>query len=133
MDKFKLIAFAIVGVFSVGLVAGFIVLEVTGRPTSTFLIFGGSILSSLGVFGGLGYGQAKQSEKLETVAKNVNGNSTRMLDTIETQQGQIAALLAALPATGASAPVDVTPAMSEDTILRLREDAARLPSHRAEG
>lgn len=132
MDKFKLIAFAIVGVFSIGLVAGFIVLEVSGRPTSTFIIFAASVLSSLGIFGGLGYGQAKQSEKLETVAKNVNGNSTRMLDTIETQQKQIAGLLAAFPATSA-APVDTSPAMSEDTILRLRSDAAQLPSHRAEG
>jgi hypothetical protein len=130
MDKFKLIAFAIVGVFAIGLVAGFIVLEANGRPTSTFVIFAGGILSSLGIFGGLGYGQVKQSEKLETVAKNVNGNSTRMLDTIETQQRQIAGLLATLPATVA-APVDTTPAMSEDTILRLRSDAAQLPSHRA--
>ncbi|ROS57194.1 hypothetical protein [Frigoribacterium sp. PhB118] len=131
MDKFKLIAFAIVGVFAIGLVAGFIVLEANGRPTSTFVIFAGGILSSLGIFGGLGYGQVKQSERLETVAKNVNGNSTRMLDTIETQQQQIAGLLAALPATVA-APVDTSPAMSEDTILRLRSDAAQLPSHRAE-
>ena len=131
MDKFKLIAFAIVGVFAIGLVAGFIVLEANGRPTSTFIIFASSILGSLGIFGGLGYGQVKQSEKIDTVAKNVNGNSTRMLDTIETQQQQIAGLLAALPATTA-APVDTTPAMSEDTILRLREDAARLPSHRVE-
>jgi hypothetical protein len=128
MDKFKLIAFAIVGVFAIGLIAGFVVLETTGRPTSSFIIFAGSILTSLGIFGGLGYGQVKQSEKIDTIGKNVNGNSTRMLDTIETQQQQIAALLAALPAKVQS-PVDTTPPMSEDTVLRLRQDADRLPKH----
>ena len=128
MDKFKLIAFGIVGVFAIGLIIGFVVLETTGRPTSSFIIFASSILGSLGIFGGLGYGQVKQAEKIDTVAKNVNGNATRMLDTIETQQQQIAGLLAALPAT-VPAPIDMTPPMSEDTILRLRQDADRLPKH----
>jgi hypothetical protein len=131
MDKFKLIAFGIVGVFAIGLIVGFVVLETTGRPTSSFIIFASSILGSLGIFGGLGYGQVKQAEKIDTVAKNVNGNTTRMLDTIEAQQQQISGLLAALPATVA-APVDTTPPMSEETFLRLRSDAAQLPSHRAE-
>jgi hypothetical protein len=73
MDKFKLIAFAIVGVFAIGLIVGFVVLESTGRPTSSFIIFAGSILTSLGIFGGLGYGQVKQSEQLATIKTQTNG------------------------------------------------------------
>ena len=73
MDKFKLIAFAIVGVFAIGLIAGFIVLEATGRPTATFIVFGSGILGNLAIFGGLGYAQVKQSEKLDTIKTQTNG------------------------------------------------------------
>jgi hypothetical protein len=73
MDKFKLIAFAIVAVFAVALAVGFVVLEATGRPTATFIVFGSGILGNLAIFGGLGYAQVKQSEKLDTIRTQTNG------------------------------------------------------------
>jgi hypothetical protein len=117
---------------AVGLI-GSVVLAIH-RPDAT-ATFTGLIVTVLGLAAsaaGTFYALGKQGEKIDAVAKNVNGNSTRMLDTIETQQQQIHALLSALPAVGATSPVDTTPPMSEDTILRLREDVATLPSHRAE-
>lgn len=122
---------AFAGLAAVGLI-GSVVLAIH-RPDAT-ATFTGLIVTVLGLAAtaaGTFYALGKQGEKIDVVAKNVNGNSTRMLDTIEKQQGQIAGLLAALPATIA-APIDTTPAMTEDTMLRLRSDAAQLPSHRAD-
>ncbi|MET4053580.1 hypothetical protein ABID81_002958 [Frigoribacterium sp. PvP054] len=130
MDKFKLIAFAIVGGFAMLMVGGFLVLEATQRPTSTYVIFATSILGNLAVFGGLGYKQAKQSETLDVVAKNVNGNNTRMLDTIDKQAEQINDLLTLLPGE-LTQSVDVTPAIDEKTMTRLRAEADKLPKHSA--
>jgi len=115
---------------AVGLI-GAVVLAIH-RPDAT-ATFTGLIVTVLGLAAsaaGTFYALGKQGEKLDTVAKNVNGNSTRMLDTIEQQQVQIQALLSALPANNAT-PVDTTPPMSEDTIVRLRADADRLPRHAA--
>jgi hypothetical protein len=78
MDKFKTIAFVIVAAFAVILVGGFIVLEVTGRPTSTFLLFGTTVLGNLAVFGGLGYAQTKQGEKLDRIQGQTNGTLSRL-------------------------------------------------------
>jgi hypothetical protein len=123
---------------AVGLI-GSVVLAIH-RPDAT-ATFTGLIVTVLGLAAsaaGTFYALGKQGEKLETqseqlttIGKNVNGNQTRLLDTVQLQQEQIAALLAALPANGVTVPVDVTPPISEDTILRLRDDAAQLPSHRA--
>jgi hypothetical protein len=112
MDKFKLIAFGIVAVFAVALIAGFIVLEVTGRPSSTFIIFGASILSSLGVFGGLGYAQVKQTEKLDTIGKNVNGNSSKLIAAVEQLQAQLG-----------------TTVLTDEELDALKKDADKLPKH----
>lgn len=73
LTKFQVVAFAIVAVFATVLVVGFLYLEGAGRPTSTFLIFGTQILGSLAIFGGLGYGQAKQAQTIETIKTNTNG------------------------------------------------------------
>jgi hypothetical protein len=73
MDKFKLIAFAIVSIFAVVLVGGFLYLEGAGRLTSTFLLFGTTILGNLAIFGGLGYAQLKQGEKLDQIKTQTNG------------------------------------------------------------
>lgn len=78
MDKFKTIAFVIVSAFAVILVGGFIVLEVTGRPTSTFLLFGTTVLGNLAVFGGLGYAQTKQGEKLDRIQGQTNGTLSKL-------------------------------------------------------
>lgn len=78
MDKFKTIAFVIVAAFAVILVSGFIVLEVTGRPTSTFLLFGTTVLGNLAVFGGLGYAQSKQGEKLDRIQGQTNGTLSKL-------------------------------------------------------
>lgn len=61
MDKFKLIAFAIVTVFAVILIGSFLYLEATGGPTWTFLLFGSTILGNLAIFGALGYAQSKRA------------------------------------------------------------------------
>ena len=78
MDKFKTIAFVIVAAFAALLVGGFLLLETTGRPTSTFLLFGTTVLGNLAVFGGLGYAQTKQGEKLETIRSQTNGNLSKL-------------------------------------------------------
>jgi hypothetical protein len=78
MDKFKIIAFVIVAAFAVLLVSGFLLLETTGRPTSTFLLFGSTILGNLAVFGGLGYAQSKQGEKLDTIRTQTNGTLSKL-------------------------------------------------------
>lgn len=78
MDKFKLIAFSIVTVFAVVLVGGFLYLEAAGRPTSTFLLFGSTILGNLAIFGGLGYAQSKQGEQLKTIKTQTNGTLSKL-------------------------------------------------------
>lgn len=78
MDKFKLIAFGIVAVFAVVLVGGFLYLEAAGRPTSTFLLFGSTILGNLAIFGGLGYAQSKQGEQLKTIKTQTNGTLSKL-------------------------------------------------------
>ena len=118
---------------AIGLIGAVVLMILRPDATATFTSLIVTVLGLATVAATTFYGLGKQGEKLDSVAKNVNGNSTRMLDTIETQQQQIAALLSALPAVGATVPIDVTPPMSEDTMLRLREDVATLPSHRAEG
>lgn len=78
MDKFKLIAFGIVAVFAVVLIGGFLYLEAAGRPTSTFLLFGSTILGNLAIFGGLGYAQSKQGEQLKTIKSQTNGTLSKL-------------------------------------------------------
>lgn len=131
MDKNRTILVGIIAAL-VGLIfVGIMVLIGLGRDVEQVTTFALIVIPIVIAAAGLGINQLNQSEKLTTIGKNVNGNSTRMLDTIEKQQQQIGALLAALPATTGALPIDTTPPMSEDTIVRLRDDAARLPSHRA--
>lgn len=80
LTKFKVIALAILCLFAIVLVCGFVVLESTGRPTASFLIFATALLGPLVTASGLGYNQLKQSEKIDTIAKNVNGINTRLFD-----------------------------------------------------
>lgn len=72
-EKFKVLALVVVVVFMIALVGGFVFLEGTGRPTSSFLIFASSLLAPLLASGVIGYNQQKQGEQIETIKTNTNG------------------------------------------------------------
>ena len=107
MDKFKLIAFAIVTVFAVVLVGGFLYLEAAGRPTSTFLLFGSTILGNVAIFGGLGYAQSKQGEQLKTINTQTNGTLSKLRE----ENARLQAAL--LEAHGVALPLASEPSEDE--------------------
>jgi hypothetical protein len=129
---------AFAGLAAVGLI-GAVVLAIH-RPDAT-ATFTGLIVTVLGLAAtaaGTFYALGKQGEKIEsqsatldTVAKNVNGNTSRLLEAVE-------ALLAERGvSTTQKAPEERVltssePPISEDTILRIKSDRDQLPSHRAE-
>jgi len=51
--------------------------ETTGRPTSTFKLSGSTILDPA-TFGGLGYAQSKQGEKLDTIKTQTSGTLSKL-------------------------------------------------------
>lgn len=123
----------------VGLV-GSVVLAIH-RPDAT-ATFTGLIVTVLGIAAsaaGTFYALGKQGEKIEsqtskldTVAKNVNGNTSRLLEAVEALLAErgVATTQQAPPVQNYSAS---EPPISEDTIARIRKDKDELPSHRAEG
>jgi len=128
MDKFKIIVFGMIAlVATVGLI-GIITLIALDRPVTAFVSVFVPLVGTLGVLGGLGYNQVKQGETLTTVAKNVNGNTTRLLEAVEK-------LLAERPAATDRRPDDeiLDDPISADTIARIRDDASKLPQHEPTG
>lgn len=128
MDKFKIIVFGMIAlVATVGLI-GIITLIALDRPVTAFVSVFVPLVGTLGVLGGLGYNQVKQGETLTTVAKNVNGNTTRLLEAVEK-------LLAERPAATDRRPDEeiLEDPISADTIARIRDDASKLPSHASTG
>jgi len=106
MDKFKTLALALVVLFGIVLILGFVVLEATARPTASYLIFASSVLTPLLTFAALGYQQQKTAEQVKAIGKSVNGNTTRLIDA----------------ATGGEP-------LSDSERAQILGDAARLPSH----
>jgi hypothetical protein len=124
---------------AVGLI-GSVVLAIH-RPDAT-ATFTGLIVTVLGLaataagtfyaFGKQGEKIDSQSQQLDTIGKNVNGNTSRLLEAVE-------ALLAERGvATTQSAPPEQNltssaPPISEETILRIKKERDKLPSHGQEG
>jgi uncharacterized membrane protein len=106
VNKFSVIILSVVVVFLIALVAGFVYLEGAGRPTSTFVIFAtglvGPILAVLPVV----YKQQETARKIDTIGRNVNGNTTRLFDA----------------ATGGEP-------LQDDERARILGDLRQLPSH----
>lgn len=128
MDKFKMIVFGMIAlVATVGLI-GIVTLIALDRPVTAFVSVFVPLVGTLGVLGGLGYNQVKQGETLTTVAKNVNGNTTRLLEAVEKLIAERSA------ATDRRPDDEILPEpISADTIAKIRDDASKLPSHADSG
>lgn len=122
-QKVKLILFGIVGGIVALVFIGIFVLIALGRDTEQVTTYALIVIPSLITAGGLGAIQARQSEKLDQIGKNVNGNMTTLLNHTIQQK----------TATG-STPVqyvDPMPDISDETIDRIRNDVGNLPRHSA--
>lgn len=102
--------------FIVGLLALLIILE---KPVDTYI---GSLttLSALLVANGI------LGSRIDKVSKNVNGNTTRLMN--ENEQLRKALGIQTGPIDTGFQPTDKL--MSEETIMRIRKDRDALPSHR---
>lgn len=80
MNKFTVMLAAVAAVILVVVIAGFVYLESLGRPTSTFVIFAATIVGPILAVVPVAFQQRQQSKQLDTIGKNVNGNTTRLLD-----------------------------------------------------
>jgi hypothetical protein len=131
MDKLRV---TLIGVL-VGLIAlifvSITVLIAIGRDTQQVTTFALIVIPIVITAAGLGSLQVTQAQKLDNVAKNVNGNTTRLLDELERLRANEAARLAA---EGAPVPADnvdtsgIDP-MTEDTLLRIKSQRDTLPKH----
>lgn len=113
-----------IGTFLVlALVALLIILD---KDPTTYI---GSLTTLIGFFIASGL----LGSRLQTVAKNVNGNTTKLLEENRQLREQNSSLLAAAPAVDLRDPSEVAPPlMSEDTVGRIQADVDSLPSHRSE-
>lgn len=106
MNKFTVMLAVVAAVILVVVIVGFVYLESLGRPTSTFVIFAGSIVGPILAVLPVILQQRQQSKEIATIGKNVNGNTTRLLDA----------------ATGGEP-------LQDDERARILGDLRRLPSH----
>jgi hypothetical protein len=129
---------AFAGLAAVGLIGAVFLAIHRPDASATFTALIVTVLGLAATAAGTFYALGKQGEKIEsqsstldTVAKNVNGNTTRLLEAVE-------ALLAERGVSVTqTAPQERTmtssqPPISEDTILRIKGDRDQLPSHSAE-
>jgi hypothetical protein len=94
VTKLHVLIFAIAAALVALGIAGFVVLDVTGRPTSSYFLMLTTVLGSIGTLVPVGYAaskaaarQAQTDEQVQTVSRKldavgtlVNGNTTRLLD-----------------------------------------------------
>lgn len=113
-------------IFAIGavLVVCFIALIIIiGKDPTQYI---GSLTTLIGFIAASGV----LGDKLQKVAKNVNGNSTKLLNENLELRKQVADLLAARPAVDLRDPNAVLPPlMSDDTIGRIKKDVNSLPSN----
>lgn len=124
---------------AVGLI-GSVVLAIH-RPDAT-ATFTGLIVTVLGLaataagtfyaFGKQGEKLEAQGEKLDVIGKNVNGNSSRLLDAVEKLLAERGVSITQ-DAPEVQTYTSSEPPISEDTIARIRAEKDNLPSHRADG
>jgi hypothetical protein len=88
----------------------------------------GSISTLIGIISASGL----LAGRLDTVSKNVNGNSTKLLDENKRLRAGVQVLLA--KAVPDDRPVEeiLPDLMSDDTIARITADKDKLPAHRAD-
>lgn len=106
MNKFSVLILVTVVLFLCVLVAGFVYLESAGRPTSSFVVFTGGIVGPILAVLPVVYKQNETAKKIDTIGKNVNGNTTRLFDA----------------ATGGEP-------LQDDERARILGDLRQLPSH----
>jgi putative intracellular protease/amidase len=83
-----------------------------------------AVIAALAAAGLVGRRVGDVNTKVDAVARNVNGNTTRLLDALEYYQARDRE---AVRTGEASATAD--PPISEDTILRIRQHNDTLPKH----
>lgn len=116
MDKTTKLLIGIGGIIVLILIGVLIVLDKDPTAYVGSLATIVTLLSGLGIIG----------KRLETVAKNVNGNSTKLLkENSELRQ----ALLNALNNENHRRDIVAPPLMSEDTLTGIQDDVDRLPKH----
>jgi hypothetical protein len=140
VNKYTIIVLAAGVGFILALLALIIILDkdidayVGALSTLFYLVVGSGVVTNVltKAAGNAKHAAVKADESAETVqliGKNVNGNTTRMLDELLRQREELAAYRAGrIPVNSDAQGVLVEP-ISEDTILRIQNDAAALPSH----
>lgn len=116
MDKITRLLIGIGAIIVLVLIALLIILD---KDPSSYV---GSLAAIVTTLAGLGI----VGKRLETVAKNVNGNSTKLLD----ENSQLReALLSALNNESHRRDIVAPELMSEDTLGAIQSDVDRLPKH----
>lgn len=109
------------------IVIGFVVLLlILEKPIDQYV---GSLTTIVALVSGLGLIGAR----VDKVSKNVNGNTSRLLNENDYLRQRNAALeQAAVSTETGPVVVDPEPLMSEDTVERIKRDRDSLPAHRSE-
>ena len=108
------------------LFVGIFILIALGRETEQITTFALIVIPLVIGLGGVGALQADQAKKIDTVAKNVNGNSTKLIDENSALRE---ALTKALNNEDHRRTIVAPPLMSEDTLGAIQSDVDRLPKH----